>query len=930
MPLESIELENLFNALGTPPKGRQLVLEARQKAPVRSVHAGPSNVPVDFVSAKMGRVMKCESRQVEYARAIHLEHDTDTLEYYMQPVKLDVVWADAVSNRKNRFQHTPDILRIRKSGITLEEWKTESKLERLSEKNPERYERRADGSWHSRLLEEHLSSYGIGYELHSDAEHPRRFIENLQVLADFWHPDCEPLDAAKAKTLRTLFAESSAIHLHELICGEHNLSVDDVFRALVEGVVAADLYGERLADARRVRIFRDATALEFYERAAQVERNKADERRDQSIVVGSRVLYDGVEYEVLLEGNTDYVLRNDVGQVTRVQVEVLQELARSKQVRVQRSESAAPEAEESPYLSSLDQLSDVELRQALARKQALELATQREGTASVPARTLRRWRSRMATAEATGGNALAALAPLTRNRGNRASKLPDRVLAICRDAIASEHLTATNKSITTCYLHVVERCNKEGLVAPSKNSLKAIIEAIPIEEATKAREGSKAAYKYKEICQLLEYQTSVHGVRPFEVVHIDHTEVDVETRSSINGTNLGRPWLTMAVAAGTRRVVGSYLTYDAPSYRSVMMVLRDMVRRHGRLPEQLVVDGGKEFEGQNFSALTQAYGVHVIRRKGKPQHGSVMERQFGVSNTQFFHNLAGNTQVTKNVRQVVKSVNPKNLTEWTLEYLHCAFDNWSTEFFDTKPHPALGISPREAEERGFAQTGQRLHRMVAYDRDFLILTCPTVKPGTRQVVPGRGIKVDNVWFNAPVLRDAKLSGTKVPVRQDPWSPRHVYVYVGGRWEQCLSKYYALLGDYTETELQAAFAELKRVHNLTELHNLPAERLVEWLKNLTPSGGMELFAQRQTEARNLHTKLGIATSVARFEGQDGEAAAEQPVAQPAAEPAPSPDTENTPPMPATSAPASPVPPAEPKPKPAEPEPEQFEEEIYDLF
>lgn len=66
---------------------------------------------------------------------------------------------------------------------------------------------------------------------------------------------------------------------------------------------------------------------------------------------------------------------------------------------------------------------------------------------------------------------------------------------------------------------------------------------------------------------------------------IDHTQLDIELISERTGKPLGRPWLSFAIDAYSRWVVAIYLTYDPPSYHTVMMVVRDMVRRFARLPE---------------------------------------------------------------------------------------------------------------------------------------------------------------------------------------------------------------------------------------------------------------------------------------------------------------------------------------------------------
>ena len=65
--------------------------------------------------------------------------------------------------------------------------------------------------------------------------------------------------------------------------------------------------------------------------------------------------------------------------------------------------------------------------------------------------------------------------------------------------------------------------------------------------------------------------TPRHGDRPCEIVHIDHTELDLELVSARTGRSLGSPWATFMTDAFSRRLLVVYLTFDPPSYRSCMM-----------------------------------------------------------------------------------------------------------------------------------------------------------------------------------------------------------------------------------------------------------------------------------------------------------------------------------------------------------------------
>ena len=104
--------------------------------------------------------------------------------------------------------------------------------------------------------------------------------------------------------------------------------------------------------------------------------------------------------------------------------------------------------------------------------------------------------------------------------------------------------------------------------------------------------------------------------------------------------------------------------------RAKLPILHDdpagMCRRHGRLPQILVIDGGPEFQSTYFETLLARYEVtKKTRPPAKARFGSVCERLFGTTNTQFIHNLRGNTQITRNVRQVTKSVSPQGQAVWT-------------------------------------------------------------------------------------------------------------------------------------------------------------------------------------------------------------------------------------------------------------------------
>jgi putative transposase len=448
---------------------------------------------------------------------------------------------------------------------------------------------------------------------------------------------------------------------------------------------------------------------------------------------------------------------------------------------------------------------------------------------NVSARTVRHWLQRFRHTEALHGDGYLGLLPRFQYCGNRSSKLPEKTQALMSDIIGTDYETLKQKRKFHVYGALIRACESEGTVAPSYKTFSVAVDHRLQGDLVLKRCGRRAAYQLAPPYLELRLTTPRHGERPFQIGHIDHTELDVEMVCSSTGRNLGRPWWTILLDAFSRRVLAFFLCFDPPSYRSCMMVLRECVRRHGRLPQILVVDGGKEFESLYFETLLARYEwTKKTRPPAKPRFGSVCERLFGTS-TQLIYSLAGNTQITKNVRQVTASVDPKNHAVWTLEFLHNRLCEWVYEFYDITMHPALGQSPRDCFTLGLERSGNRPHRQIPYDEEFRMMTLPTTAKGTALVNVGKGVKINHLHYWSPVFRDPVVERTSVPARYDPYDAGTAFAYVGNRWVACYSEHFSLFHGRSEREMMIAAAELhKRHRDHSRQFKLTARRLADFV------------------------------------------------------------------------------------------------------
>jgi len=844
------DLEELMDRLGTPDAGRQLVRKARREAPVRKVKSHLSNVITLFVSRKMDRSIATESRTVEYPAVITYERDASVLEYFAQPVKLKIIYMDA-NGKKCSFMHTPDFLVVRKDGILIEEWREEKRLLAHAVKYPGRYVREEDG-WRSPFVEEQLAAMGITYRLRSADEHPRCYIRNLLFLGDYLDAGGDALDPAVKKTLRGLFVDRAAIHLREVLNTE-GVSPNHVYQAIADGLLSFDLMNDDIAMTDRVQVFRDETTMLFHRKVGGEPIGEPTERLDASIATGGTLCYDGQDYEIGRVVKDKVILKSGAGAAEMPLTWVEQHYRDGKLSLV------SPHKASNPIAMATDPLNGIHpkhLDMALQRAEWLEQALIAPETVPCSTRTLQRWKKAMREAGDSIIDRHLAIAPKYANSGRRERRLSEAVIAIIAKTVREKYNTPTNVNKEWNYMDFVAACYGAGEDPCSRRTF---VRELARHGSVFLREGKRRAYQDAPIVHYLDLHESIHGVRPFQVVHIDHTELQIELTIPDSKESFGRVWLSLAMDAESRAMVGFYLSFEPPSYRSCMMVLRDIVRRHGRLPEMLVLDNGKEFHSKAMRRVCLLYGTTLrYRPASKARFGGVLERLFETTQSQFINNLAGNTQVLRHARQATKRLLPSNFVEWTLPALHGGLDYYFATLYGKEPHPTHQDGPVEHLEARLTETGERRNRLVRFDHRFLVETCPSPLDGeTRKVDDQRGVKIQHIWYWCDAFTDQKLDGENLPVRVDPWDVRHVFVLIGGEWHRCRSKLAWLVESYTEIELRYACEEFNKKHSVKK-KNLEPERLAEWLQVRKASIFDSRLARKVSETRLIYGPLAMTT------------------------------------------------------------------------
>lgn len=841
--LDQQQLKEWARKFNLSEQAENVIYQIRSSPPARRVGGGAGNVCGRYPSQKMGVTIQFESHRHELAAIFELEHDSSVIEYYDQPSSIKLNYTGK-NGRRIGVIHTPDYFVLRTDSAGYEECKPEAALLRLAKQSPERYQRDEAGQWRCPPGEQFAGQYGFYYRLRSEADIDWVWQRNIQFLEDYLRADTPPVPASTQQTICALVAGKPGISLGCLRRQTAGVaSADDIFTLIATDAVWVDLRSAPLVNLDQVRLFpsRDAALARLYLSEAKTSAEDFP-HTPVALAVGQTIIWDGNIRAIVNVGETSVAL-SDVEQslieIPRTQFERLVTTGRINGTRAE-APGLHPEAQRRLIEASQADLREANRRAELVRAHLRGVAPADGG---VPERTLRLWVARYRAAETAYGAGYLGLLPQTARRGNRGRKLPEQTLYLMSEFIEREYETLRQRTKYAAYALLLHHCQERGALAPSYKTFSLEVKRRANAEQTFKRQGRRAAYQRQPFYWELELTTPRHGDRPFEICHLDHTEADIELRCEHSGRALGRPWVTFLSDAYSRRLLAIWLTFDPPSYRSCMMALRECVRRHQRFPQTLVVDGGRDFESVYFETLLARFEcTKKSRPPAQPRFGSVCERLFGTATTQFFDNLLGNTQLTRQVRLVTKSVDPKVEAVWTLGRLHARLSEWAYEIYDSQEHPALGQSPGEAFAAGLIHSGHRPHRLIAYDEQFQLLTLPTTRKGTAKIIPSRGVKINGLYYWSDQFRDPSVENTQVPVRYDPYDLGLAWAFVARRWVRCVSEYHAVFHGRSEKELMIASDELrarKRVHS--RQFSVTASRLAAFLQSVETEES--LLAQR---------------------------------------------------------------------------------------
>jgi putative transposase len=399
--------------------------------------------------------------------------------------------------------------------------------------------------------------------------------------------------------------------------------------------------------------------------------------------------------------------------------------------------------------------------------------------------TVRNWHWRWTRS----GRSPAALVALHGMRGKKIESFPQFVTDVMRETLEERYLTLERPPLTLVAELIQARikayndANGADMPIPCGMTVRRFLHRNWSEFDTVARrEGADAAEQ-----KFRHARKGERPVRPLQVVEVDHHKLDVMVLPADGDrTKAKRAWLSLGICGATRMIVGFHIGFEAPSWTSVMHVLRMAVLDKGPVldghdlstawpvfgvPEIVKVDNGLEFHSNSIKAAAGHLGFELRYTLPRMPHlkGKV-ERFFGEVARNFVATTPGRT--FRDVRE--RGRYPSEDLAWmTLVHLREMFLVWAVDYHHNKPHAGLlGRTPLQAWNDLTRACDVRLPPHVG-DLDALVGLV------IERTVSNQGVRYAGLDYQSPELqamrRKSGHMGRKWMVKVDPLDVGRVFV-----------------------------------------------------------------------------------------------------------------------------------------------------------
>lgn len=811
-------VRNLAAAGAPSAKGAAYVTEVVSSPPSRNpTSSGRNNLLVDLASAKMGHAVPVESLTLEAAHAQMMEIGREYIGYWPQPRPLPVL-CTCRDGKQRKLWLTFDFLVIVGDRVELHECKPEAQCLRLAQDFPGRYQKNDEGRWYAPEVEAALAEYGLTFRIITEANVPPTLVRNHALLAEVAGKEYSTPTAA-ANILNELGDHADGLPLKALLerAAGHGYAKNDIYLAIAKQDVFAPLANVLLVDDKTTRLFGQAHQAEAY-RLRHFNQPEPQKGTPLVLRADDPVMWNGVRHTVCNISKNAIYLRSLAGDPVKFPRDLLFGMIASGEIVIpeeilrSREKLAEEIGRRFKNLTAENQALGIKRLQFLDfLERHPEAKPEHFGLPAATLRTVQRWKEAARDALLRFGAPIWGLIDLPRP-GRPRDVLDEKVRALATDVANELYFSKEQRSANYCWREFRKRCEVANLLVMSKGAFRRHLRRMKnLRETVEDRQGEGVAYKYG-CAPVSGSNWIIAGDFPFKLGQMDGKLNDIVVIDDETGEPLGRPSLTLIILPHYGVPIGMALMLEPPSYRSATMALRDALNRFGELPRFLFVDNGREFNNANFDKLLAILRVSKVNRPPHdPRFSAEIESLFRTLDVEVIHNLAGNTQASRDPREMTDETKPDKHAVWTFSALYDALEKYCFELLWDAPAASLGTTPRKAFERDRARAPQGDQFTLPPEVTDLAFL-PEVKGRTRLVNPGRGVYVEGYYYWNDALAKPGIERMDVPVRYDPYNLSHVYVMVQGEAIECVARHAPELRNLTERHRHLACLSRRRLKN----------------------------------------------------------------------------------------------------------------------
>jgi len=403
-----------------------------------------------------------------------------------------------------------------------------------------------------------------------------------------------------------------------------------------------------------------------------------------------------------------------------------------------------------------------------AQRRLDEICAAKEQGCQVP-KHLRKIAQKVEEAKQAGRSELEACLTDYSSSGNRMSRLTS-VQEEATSHIIERYGKGEFQNKTDAYAHLQDRCRKRGDEPQSRQAFTRRLNSLTNAVKRALNTGGMRAYQSVKLRSDPRFRSG-KALAPHSVLHIDSTKIDNRVLGEGKGDH-DCPLLYLGVDEHTECYMSHAFVFGPARRSGIAILIRNYVRRHGRIFDCIHMDRGTENQSHYLSALAARYAFSIrISPTAGSAYNSEVERAGKRVNDQVSHSMIGSTDPDKAGRSVDGKFKSYKTARHVFETIGVEIESAIYHHFPKIPTAGVGSRREQMEEgmRMFPTAGRRLE----IDEEFLYLT--SVPHTLNMYDRSKGFDVYGRYYNSSELQQQPAGLRVLEIRIDPEDPTFIWV-----------------------------------------------------------------------------------------------------------------------------------------------------------